>query len=823
MGVLPDRSKKIVPTVYHELMTSPDSPIIDFYPRDFELDMNGKKMEWEAVVKIPFIDEKRLLSAMALKNDLLADDEKARNGFGVPIKFTYSPDVNFTYPSPLPGIFPEVQSCRCIENIFDLPDIEGLDYLSGLANGTLLNIEALAGFPTLHTLPFSAQLVEGYGINVFQQDSRNPSVVVTLIDAETRTTTKSWVAKLGQRCFAGYPFLQEAKVVRVQDELFSYELAANGKDVITKDNNNREAGDFSKEAQFLENWHAKRLGITIGQVECLVHVHMLRGLLKTEEGALVKEYGENPSLRSIYAAQTVVDEVVNEDERFIEKSALPIEEEFPQGTRAFFLGEYAYGRPLEITGHVAGKAEVVVSTPKAKETEFGKQIIYQAERNNPYTPSFAIARQIGLHPLVLSKITSSFQVISSAGLKLNLGLNLKFEGRKLKVLGYSRKSETGWEFSSQAITLIANYMVAFPDFFAAIQKEPQKSEIHETNLWSDPTVASQRVKDISAWLKKQELGKLERVPLEAEQLDSEVVMALASVGEQRFQASQDTIIKKLNGVPRAALLKPADAELVLGNQKFRLGDRVTFVAAAGKVPIATQGTVVGISRTATALLLDVVWDVAFMSGTTLGERAPMFRGQTVASSSVLNTTEKQVISASSKSQKRQVATGTPTSGPYGSVGVTQYKDAPAPPALRGGWRGALNGSSSTPGRGNHTNHRGAQRGGAPNLVHSTLVYRNNPNGAAQGQFANGQPSNARGGQNGTQRGPGGGRGRGRGNGDFRGPPTQSGQMYGNVPPPANLDAPRAGGRGGRGRGGRGRGGANRGRGGNGGGENPAQS
>lgn len=51
-----------------DLMTEETSPIFDFYPRDFELDMNGKKQDWEAVVKIPFIDQARLLRAMARKS-----------------------------------------------------------------------------------------------------------------------------------------------------------------------------------------------------------------------------------------------------------------------------------------------------------------------------------------------------------------------------------------------------------------------------------------------------------------------------------------------------------------------------------------------------------------------------------------------------------------------------------------------------------------------------------------------------------------------------------------------------------------------------------
>ena len=46
-------------------MTDSASPIIDFYPRNFETDLNGKKQDWEAIVKIPFMDEKRLLKTMA--------------------------------------------------------------------------------------------------------------------------------------------------------------------------------------------------------------------------------------------------------------------------------------------------------------------------------------------------------------------------------------------------------------------------------------------------------------------------------------------------------------------------------------------------------------------------------------------------------------------------------------------------------------------------------------------------------------------------------------------------------------------------------------
>lgn len=40
-------------------MLNEDSPIIDFYPVNFQTDLNDKQQEWEAVVLIPFIEEVR--------------------------------------------------------------------------------------------------------------------------------------------------------------------------------------------------------------------------------------------------------------------------------------------------------------------------------------------------------------------------------------------------------------------------------------------------------------------------------------------------------------------------------------------------------------------------------------------------------------------------------------------------------------------------------------------------------------------------------------------------------------------------------------------
>ncbi|EEY15371.1 5'-3' exoribonuclease [Verticillium alfalfae VaMs.102] len=48
MSVMPAASRRALPEVFHDLMLNEDSEVIDFYPQEFEIDLNGKKFAWQA-------------------------------------------------------------------------------------------------------------------------------------------------------------------------------------------------------------------------------------------------------------------------------------------------------------------------------------------------------------------------------------------------------------------------------------------------------------------------------------------------------------------------------------------------------------------------------------------------------------------------------------------------------------------------------------------------------------------------------------------------------------------------------------------------------
>ncbi|CAH9108301.1 unnamed protein product [Cuscuta europaea] len=79
MSVLPPGSAHALPNAYQRLMQDDKSSIIDFYPMDFETDMDGKRFLWQGITKLPFIEEMRLMAETKKLDLSLTEDERKRN------------------------------------------------------------------------------------------------------------------------------------------------------------------------------------------------------------------------------------------------------------------------------------------------------------------------------------------------------------------------------------------------------------------------------------------------------------------------------------------------------------------------------------------------------------------------------------------------------------------------------------------------------------------------------------------------------------------------------------------------------------------------
>ena len=138
--------------------------------------------------------------------------------------------------------------------------------------------------------------------------------------------------------------------------------------------------------------------------------------------------------------------------------------------------------------------------------------------------------------------------------------------------------------------------------------------------------------------------------IEADQLDADTIKKIEeAVATLPSNLADPYRQKRVNGVPRHALLHPSHAEGRLQGQAFAVGDRVVYVQNSGKVDIAMRGTVVGLNTST----LDVVFDFPIMSGSTLGGRCSENRGSIVSKSSVLNLTNPTVIAFSKAALQRK--------------------------------------------------------------------------------------------------------------------------------------------------------------------------
>jgi 5'-3' exoribonuclease 1 len=352
----------------------------------------------------------------------------------------------------------------------------------GFLNRARLGTGPLAGFPSLTSLPHFAVLdlhdVNVYGTESTVHKSRNNSVSVKLNNTFEGRSAKDVAEDLiGGRIFTGWPFWWEGLVATVSDSSFRYEKfsATATVSVVARRHTIQDSVAWKSAAQRIEWVYSNRKGVATGPVHVLLHVRPLTGTTVRENGDVVKVYG--PEREAVeHAVQTCSKDPALEDPRFMEIEAMPLEVMYPKGTPMIYLGGDAYGAIAHVRAAHDESLSILLEVSHTPQIETLIDLITQdmplsrseavqfksltrTQTTLSYLPSYRVAYILNITPRALSRITSSFLVTTSDKTRVNVGLNMKFDAKSFKVIGYTRKDGRHWEYSQKAIDLISDYKV----------------------------------------------------------------------------------------------------------------------------------------------------------------------------------------------------------------------------------------------------------------------------------------------------------------------------------------------------------------------------
>ncbi|XP_030882328.1 5'-3' exoribonuclease 1 [Leptonychotes weddellii] len=659
LAVLPAASKNLLPTCYQHLMTSEDSPIIEYYPPDFKTDLNGKQQEWEAVVLIPFIDEKRLLEAMETCNHSLKKEERKRNQHSECLMCWYDRDTEFSYPSPWPEKFPAIERCCTRYKIISL-DAWRVDISKNKITRVDQKALYFCGFPTLKHIKHKFFLKKS-GVQVFQQSSRGENMMLEiLVNAESVELSVENIASsvLGKSVFVNWPHLEEARVVGISDgetkfyleeppgtqKLYLGRTAPPSKVVHLGD---KEQSNWTKEVQGISEYYLRRKGIIINETSAVVYAQLLTGrkyqINQNGEVRLEKQWSKQV-LPFVY--QTIVKDIRAFDSRF--SNIKTLDDLFPPRSMVFMLGTPYYGCAGEVqdSGDVIteGRIRVVFSIPC--EPNLDALIQNQHKYSIKYNPGYVLASRLGVSGYLVSRFTGSIFIGRGSRRnphgdhKANVGLNLKFNKKNEEVPGYTKKVGSEWMYSSAAEQLLAEYLERAPELFSYIAKNSQEDVFYEDDIWpGENENGAEKVQEIITWLKGHPVSTLSRSSCDLQILDAAIVEKIEEEVEKCKQRKNN---KKVRVTVKPHLLyRPLEQQhgvIPDRDAEFHLFDRVVNVRENFSVPVGLRGTIIGIkgANREADILFEVLFDEEFPGGLTI--RCSPGRGYRLPTSALVNLT-----------------------------------------------------------------------------------------------------------------------------------------------------------------------------------------
>uniref|UniRef100_A0A915BD26 5'-3' exoribonuclease 1 n=1 Tax=Parascaris univalens TaxID=6257 RepID=A0A915BD26_PARUN len=645
MAVLPAASADCLPLPLQELMFDESSPILEFYPRDFETDLNGKKNDWEAVVLIPFINEKRLLDAIASKEERLTEEERRRNSHGPHLLFTTDPSNRTILKSSLSNAFPEIPNCIAKMTEVDMDEfrIPRSRVVHGLLKGVRMDV-LFPGFPTMKHIPHSAEL-HFANISVFQQPSRKQSMILKIGERPELNKDMLLLAfdLIDKEVHIDWPILKRARVHTLWTAEKKY--TKEGEDIVCNDLKKDEVDTYEDYVAMARKREFERCGIDVDERKGIALVCPMLGLqyrVEKQKVVIRRQWCPPEDARPV-SINLLVQGALEDGGR--DGKEYSLEEAYPVNSKVFIISPsskyYGYSAVVRENNLLTKSTLTVSCTAPAVDVNFVDIIRNYDRFSVPWYSLHEIAKRTSLNKDVVARITgcvymnacdrptdATTAVYTSD--RTAIGLELKFSKRNLSVPDYTRRTKEGyWQYSNKTVVLLQQYAQKFPEILKYIEgRHDGRDAFFASDIWPELT-SEARQSRIQALLNF--LHALPSWAVGHEQADGQFVESrvIAEVEKRTRNASRiaetQSLQKRLAVKPHAVYRDELNKGGTIPDEhtEYRLLDRVVCVRKTRNAPFGERGTVIGIvGSTTNDLRVDVLFDKPFFGAVKMrSERA----------------------------------------------------------------------------------------------------------------------------------------------------------------------------------------------------------
>lgn len=116
LSVLPPKSAYLIPSPLNNLLVSENSVLKKYCPDVVEVDLSGKRKEWEGITLIPFVDQEIVHQAYLSVRDKVNPSDLRRNITGKSFVYRYSNEVAYTFRS----YYGDIPICKARTSMIDL-------------------------------------------------------------------------------------------------------------------------------------------------------------------------------------------------------------------------------------------------------------------------------------------------------------------------------------------------------------------------------------------------------------------------------------------------------------------------------------------------------------------------------------------------------------------------------------------------------------------------------------------------------------------------------------------------------------------------------